>query len=50
MDKLGSVVDRMNMKLGSKYFTLESQDPASKKVPVSGRADGATHPKKDGLE
>ena len=28
MDKFGSVIDRMNMKLGSKFLNSVSQDPA----------------------
>ena len=48
MDKFGSVIDRMNMKLGSKFFnSLRRVLKRLQRVTV---VDGATHSQKDGVE
>ena len=51
MDKFGSVIDRMNMKLGSKFLNsmqIEAQllERPQRVIVV----DGATHSQKDGVE
>ena len=44
MDKFGSVVDRMNMKLGSKFFSsLRVETQLLKKPQCVIVVDGATH-------
>jgi hypothetical protein len=51
MDKFGSVIDRMNMKLGSKFlnsFRIKTQ--LRKKLQRVFVVDGATHFQKDGVE
>jgi len=51
MNKYGSVVDRMNMKLGSKFQLSENLDPALlKRLQRVIVIDGATHSQKDGVE
>ena len=46
MDKFGSVIDRMNMKLGSKFLTSLRIKIQLQHVII---VDGATHSQKDGL-
>jgi hypothetical protein len=47
MDKFGSVIDRMNMKLGSKFLTSLRIKIQLQHVII---VDGATHSQKDGVE
>jgi aspartate carbamoyltransferase regulatory subunit len=51
MDKFGSVIDRMNMKLGSKFLSsliIKTQLP--KRLQCVIVVDGATHSQKDGVK
>jgi aspartate carbamoyltransferase regulatory subunit len=51
MDKFGSVIDRMNMKLGSKFLTsLRIKTQLLKRLQRVIVVDGATHSQKDGVE
>jgi hypothetical protein len=51
MDKFGSVVDRMNMKLRSKFFkSLRIKTQLLKRLQRVIVVDGATHSQKDGGE
>jgi hypothetical protein len=51
MDKFGSVVDRMYMKLGSKFLSsLRVKTQLLKRLQCVTVADGATHSQKDGVE
>jgi hypothetical protein len=57
VDKFGGVFDRMNMKLGSKFFSssrFKTQLIKRLQCVIVGSsddvADGATHPQKDGVE
>ena len=47
MDVFGSVIDRMNMKLGSKFLTSLRIKIQLQHVII---VDGATHSQKDGVE
>ena len=51
MDKFGSVVDRMNMKLGSKFLdSLTIKTQLLKRLQRVIVVDGATHSQRDGVE
>jgi len=51
MDKFGSVIDRMNMKLGSKsLYSLRIKTQLLKRLQRVIVVDGATHSQKDGVE
>jgi len=51
MDKFGSVIDRMNMKLGSKFIcSLRVKTQLIKRLQRVIVVDGATHSQKDGVE
>jgi hypothetical protein len=53
MNKVGSVIDRMNMKLGSKYLlrnSLRIKTRLFKRLQLVIVVDGATHSQKDGVE
>ena len=51
MDEFGSVIDRMNMKLGSKFLNyLRIKTQLLKRLQRVIVVDGATHSKKDGVE
>ena len=51
MDKFGSVIDRMNMKLGSKFLnSLRIKTQLLKGLQRVIVVDGATHSLKDGVE
>jgi hypothetical protein len=51
MDKLGSTIDRMNMKLGSKFLnSLRIKTQLLKRLQRVIVVDGATHSQKDGVE
>ena len=51
MDKFGSVIDRMNMKLGSKFLNfLRIKTQLLKMLQRVIVVDDATHSRKDGLE
>jgi aspartate carbamoyltransferase regulatory subunit len=51
MDKIGSVIDRMNMKLGSKFLnSLRIKTQLRKRLQRVIVVDGATHSQKDGVE
>ena len=51
MDKCGSVIDRMNMKLGSKFLnTLGIQTQLIKRLQCVIVVNDATHSQKDGVE
>ena len=51
MDKFGSVIDRMNMKLRSKFFkSLRIKTQLLKRLQRVIVVDGATHSQKDGGE
>jgi hypothetical protein len=51
MDRFGSVVDRMNMKLESKFLTsLRVKTQLLKRLRCVIVVDGATHSQKDGVE
>jgi len=51
MDKFGSVIDRMNMKLGSSFLnSLRIKTQLLKRLQRVNIVDGATHSQKDGVE
>jgi len=51
MDKCGSVIDRMNMKLGSKFLnTLGIQTQLIKRLQCVIVVNDATHSQKDGVD
>ena len=51
MDRFGSVVDRMNMKLGSRFLnSLRIKPQLLKRLRCVIVVDGATHSQKDGVE
>jgi hypothetical protein len=51
VDKFGSVIDRMDMKLGSKFFhSLRIKTQLLKRLQRVIVVDGATHSQKDGVE
>ena len=51
MDQFGSVIDRMDMKLGSKYLnSLRIKTQLLKRLQRVTVVDGATHSQKDGVE
>jgi len=51
MNKLGSVIDRMNMKLGSKFLnSLRNKTQLLKRLQRVVVVNGATHSQKDGVE
>ena len=51
MDKFGGVIDRMNMKLGSKFLnSLRIKTQLLKRLQCVIVVDGATHSQKDGVE
>ena len=50
MIKFGSVICRMNMKLGSNVFLFENQTQLLKRLQRVIDVDGATHSQKDGVE
>ena len=51
MGKFGSVIDRMNMKLGSKFiYSLNIKTQLLKRLQRVIVVDGATHFQKDGVE
>ena len=51
MDKFGGVIDRMNMKLGSKFLnSLRIKTQLLKRLQRVIVVDGATHSQKDGVE
>ena len=51
MDKLGSVIDRMNMNLGSKFLkSLRIKTQLLKRLQRVSVVDGATHTQKDDVE
>jgi hypothetical protein len=51
MDKFGSAIYRMNMKLGSKFLnTLRIKTHLLKMLQLVIVVDGATHSQKDGVE
>jgi aspartate carbamoyltransferase regulatory subunit len=51
MDKFGSVIDRINMKLGSKFLNnLIIKTQLLKRLQRVIVVDGATHSQKDGVE
>ena len=51
VDKFGSVIDRMDMKLGSKFFhSLRIKTQLLKRLQRVIVVDGATHSQKDGAE
>jgi hypothetical protein len=51
MDKFGSLIDRMNMKLGSKFInSLRIKTQLLKRLQGAIVVDGAAHSQKDGVE
>ena len=51
MDKFGSTIDRMNMKLGSKFLgSLRVETQLLKRLQCVIVVDGDTHSQKDGVE
>jgi aspartate carbamoyltransferase regulatory subunit len=51
MDKFGSVIDRMNMKLGSRFLNyLRIKTQLLKRLQRVIVVDSATHSQKDGME
>jgi hypothetical protein len=51
MDKFGSTIDRMNMKLGSKFLgSLRVKTQLLKRLQCVIVVDGDTHSQKDGVE
>ena len=51
MDKFGGVIDRMNMKLGSKFLnSLRIKTQLLRRLQRVIVVDGATHSQKDGVE
>ena len=51
MDKFGSVIDRMDMKLGSSFLnSLRIKTQLHKRFQRVIVVDGATHSQKDGVE
>ena len=51
MDKFGSIIDRMNMKLGSKFLdSLRIKTQLLKSLQRVIVVDGAAHSQKDGVE
>jgi aspartate carbamoyltransferase regulatory subunit len=51
IDKFGSVIDRMNMKLGSKFLSsLRFNTQLLKRLQCLIVVDGAAHSQKDGVE
>ena len=51
MDKFGGVIDRMNMKLGSKFLnSLRIKTQLLRRLQCVIVVDGATHSQKDGVE
>jgi hypothetical protein len=51
MEKFGSVIDRMDMKLGSRFLnSLRIKAQLLKRLQRVNVVDGATHSQKDGVE